>query len=216
MREVICEQQGDLWKSLRRGRPTASQFKNIITAKKGDLSTACDGYIATLIAESLGWEQTFKGNYHTERGNNMEDEAFRWLKFKFGQPTRKAGICLSDCARYAASPDGFMGDDTVLEIKNPDVNTMVLWKMDGGLPLDHRVQVHGQLAVTGKDRAVFLAYSPHEAIDHLAVEVIPDDFTKRVRDSVERFCDLLTEARNQVLGEEAEFYQPTIPTDQPA
>lgn len=212
MNEIQCEQGTDLWLSLRRGRPTASRFSDIITPKEGKLSASSDAYMAELVAELLGWSSDFQGTNDTDRGHRLEDEAFRWLKFKMGLKARKTGICLSDCGRYAASPDGIIeSDGSVLEIKAPNLKNFLLWKKQGTLPIQHKAQVHGQLAVTGAPRAIFLAYADHEALDNLVIEVRPDDFTKRVRDAVETFCGNLETFRREALGEEEEFYQPVKP-----
>lgn len=212
MKEVLCDQNGDLWNSLRRGRPTASRFGDIVTEKTGKLSNSSDGYAAELIAQLLGWESNFGGTNDTDRGNRLEDEAFHWLKMRFGYKPRKTGICLSDDLRYAASPDGILEDDgSVIEIKCPHLKNFLIWKKRGILPLDHKQQVHGQLAVTGAPRALFVAYADHSALDNMVIEVFPDDYTKKLRDAVEKFCDDLNSYRLEVLGEEAEFYQPTTP-----
>lgn len=206
-----CEQGSDRWLSLRRGRPTASRFGDIITAKDGKLSTASDGYMAELVAELLGWRSDFMGTNDTDRGHRLEDEAFRWLKFKRGLKARKTGIILSDCLRWAASPDGMIEDGSTLEIKSPNLKNFLLWKKEGTLPLKHRQQIHGQLAITGAPRAIFLAYADHEALENLIIEIVPDDYTKRLRDAVEKFCDELEIFRRDALGEEQEFYLPMKP-----
>ncbi len=209
MIEVNVDQGSDLWMSYRRGRPSASRFSDIVTAVDGKLSKSSDTYQAELVAELLGWQSEFQGTNDTDRGHRLEDEAFRWLKFKMGLKARKAGVCLSDCQRYVASPDGIVENDgSVLEIKAPNLKNFLLWRKEGKLPLKHKAQVHGQLAVTGAPRAIFLAYADHEALDNLVIEVFPDDYTKRVRESVEQFCVDLDSFRKDALGEEAEFYLP--------
>lgn len=211
MKEIQCEQGTDLWLALRRGRPTASRFSDIVTSVKGDLSSSSDGYMAELVAELLGWSSDFHGTNDTDRGHRLEDEAFRWLRFKMGVKPRKVGIILSDCGRWAASPDGILEDGSTLEIKAPNLKNFLLWKRQGVLPTQHKQQVHGQLAITGADRAIFLAYADHEALDNLVIEVKPDDYTKRLREAVEKFCDQLEDFRRDALGEEAEFYEPKQP-----
>lgn len=207
MHEIDVPQGSDLWLSYRRGRPTASRFSDIVTAVDGKLSKSSDAYMAELIAELLGWQSDFMGTNDTDRGHRLEDEAFRWLKFKMGLKARKVGICLSDCQGYAASPDGLVENDgSVLEIKAPNLKNFILWKKEGVLPLKHKAQVHGQLAVTGAPRAIFLAYADHEAIDNLVIEVFPDDYTKRLKDSVAQFAAQVDEFRKNLLGEEESFY----------
>lgn len=206
MREIEVDQGTDLWKRIRLGRPSASRFSDIITASKGDLSSSSDAYMAELVAELLGWTSDFQGTNDTDRGHRLEDEAFRWLKFKRGWEARKVGVILSDCGRWAASPDGMLSDGSPLEIKSPNLKNFLLWKKENSLPLKHKQQIHGQLAITGASRAVFLAYADHEALDNLVIEVTPTDYTKRLREAVEKFCDQLDAFRKEALGEEEQFY----------
>lgn len=212
MRIVSCEQGTELWHSMRRGRPTASNFGRIITPKKAEYAEGAKAYQAELIAASLGWYESFKGNSDTERGHRLEKEAGRWLKFRHGIKLQEVGFCLSDCGRYGASPDDLvLGEVTPVEIKCPDLHTFIKWRMARELPLEHKAQCHGEMFVTGADRCIFVAYSDNAALDSMMIEVKRDSFTEKLGESVLRFCDELAKLRDELLGEEAEFYLPKMP-----
>jgi len=201
------------WSLIRKGRPTASQFKRIVTPAKGELSKASSAYAAELIAEGLGWYSGFAGTPDTERGVRLEGEAVRWLKLRYGLGSRQVGFCLSDCGRYGASPDAILDDGRPLEVKCPDIHTFIKWRMDGGLPDDHKVQVHGEMILTGADGAVFLAYSEHPALENMMIEVQRDEFTEKLAAAIDQFADRLDALRVDMLGEESEFYQPKPASD---
>lgn len=203
------------WYAVRKGRPTGSQFGRIITPKKADFAEGRDTYAAELIAELLGWQTGFQGTPDTQRGNTLEAEAIRWLQFQHGYTGREVGFCLSDCGRYGASPDWLMTDNTPVEVKAPDIHTFIKWhkhwRKTGEVPLDHKAQCHGEMHVTGSDRCLFIAYPDHSSLEKLVIWVPRSDFTTKLGEFVEKFCDELEEQRRDVLGEEAEFYVPTIP-----
>lgn len=197
------EQGSKEWLAARRGIPTASEFKRIITPAKADYSADADLYAADLLAESLGcYRKTAEGVEDVERGHRLEDEARRWLKLRKGWKIEQLGFCLSDCRRYGYSPDGHLPDTRILEIKAPDVKTLIKWKLKGGIPREHLPQVHGGMVVTGAPGAVFCAYSEHPLVDNMVIEVEPDNYTKKVRECVLRFCDRLDEIRELILGDE--------------
>lgn len=202
------------WYEIRKGRPTASKFSSIMTPKKEDYAAAAGTYMDRLLAELLGWEDTFKGTPDTERGNRLEKEAIRWLQFSENLKGKDVAFCLSDCQRYGASPDWLLDDGSPTEVKAPDLHTFSGWwrdyKATGFVPNDHKCQCHGEMIVTGADRCIFIAYPDHEALPKLRIDVRRDAFTAKLQDYVNRFCDEFEKHRKNILGEEAEFYQPQL------
>lgn len=203
------------WYAIRKGRPTGSEFGRIITPAKGSMAEGRFTYAAELIAALLGREDPFKGTPDTERGVTMEKEAVRWLEFAKGYKGREVGFCLSECGRYGASPDWLLDDGSPVEVKAPDIHTFIKWhqhwRKTGEVPLEHKAQVHGEMHVTGADRCIFIPYPDHSALDKLVIEVRRDAFTTKIGEAVETFCDELEAIRQDVLGEEAQFYTTTIP-----
>lgn len=163
-----------------------------------------DAYAAELIAESLGWHRSFQGSPDTERGHYLEKEAKRWLKLRYGMAAADVGFCLSDCGRYGCSPDGMIGA-VPLEVKCPDTHTFIKWRIAGGLPDDHKAQVHGEMFVTGAEKAIFLAYTDNPYLENIMLEVHRDAFTEKLGECVLRFCDRLDELRKQLTGDEYEI-----------
>lgn len=204
MIEVACVQGSPFWFRLRQGLPTGSNFKRIITPAKAEYSKTADNYAGELVAESLGWFSGFHGTPDTQRGNLLEKQAIRWLKFRHGIKTRDVGFCLSDCGRYGASPDAMTLDGEPVEVKAPDLHTFIRWRLDGGLPDEHKSQVHGEMFVTGAQRAYFVAYPEHSLLDAMMIVVERDEFTEKLGQAVLRFCDRLAEIQAELLGDELE------------
>lgn len=198
---------------MRRGIPTASSFNKIITAKEGRLSKSSRKYIAELLRDAaqpdaayFSQRGVFRGNQSMQHGIDTEGEARRWYAMEMDADVRMVGFCLADCETYGCSPDGLMGlvmkggnsatCRGVLELKCPDLDTHFGYLMDETLPLEYKVQVHGQLAVTGADYAHFVSYA--HAAQGLIVTVEPDDFTRRVKEAVEEFVGEYLEAAKRL------------------
>jgi len=199
------------WFKLRRGIPTGSEFSRIITPAKGEYAKGADTYAAELIAESLGWYRRFQGSPDTERGHRLEKEALRWLKLRYSIATKPVGFCMSDCGRYGASPDALTADGVPVEVKNPDLHTIIKWKITGGLPEDHKVQCHAEMLVTGADRCIFIANTENGYIENIYIEVMRDEFTEKLKAATEKFCDRLDTLRRELTGDEYEVLFPTTP-----
>lgn len=190
---ITREQRTPEWYAARRGLPTASEFGNIITPKEMKYAAASDTYINSLIdalkrPEAAG-EESWTGNRHTRRGELLEPEAAGTYAFDRDVRLTAVGLVLSDCRRFGCSPDALIGADGMLEAKAPDGPTFVRWLRENrrtdDVPMEHKAQVHGSLIVTGRAWCDFLAYCP--GYDPLVVRVIPDKFTDRLREHLDRF-----------------------------
>lgn len=185
------EQGSEEWFGLRKGRPTASRFKDIITAARGDLSKSARKYMVELIGECYNDAQEFGGNHATDRGTALEPEAREAFEAETGLKVDCVGFCTRDDEIVGCSPDGLvrsaLSDDHAagLEIKCPYPKTHVGYILDGGLPDAYKQQVHGSMAVTGLDRWHFWSYCPGMASFHLEVE--RDDYTAQVESALDGF-----------------------------
>lgn len=61
---------------------------------------------------------------------------------------------------FAATPDGLLGMDAVLEVKCPTSPVFVDWVVAGVVPDQHKPQMLAQLACTRRRYAVFVAFDP--------------------------------------------------------
>ena len=160
MRLIPHKQRSPEWFQARLGIPTASNFDRLITST-GKPSASADNYINLLVAERVtGAAVEVKVTDAMQRGIDLEPEARSFFEFVTGLAVKDAPLCLHDILDAGASPDGFIGDDVLLEIKCPSAHTHVEYLRDGCLPSKYIAQVQGQLWITGKDKAHFLSYHP--------------------------------------------------------
>lgn len=190
-----CEQGTEEWLRLRAGRPTASNFDKIVTAAKCDLSKQAEGYMADLVAESYvpDWNP-IKPSYWMQRGTAMEPEARKAFKDELGlqdNELTQVGFILHAGGVLGCSPDSLILQDAKpvsgVEIKCPAPNTHVKWVMAGGVPDEHRLQVHGSLVVSGLDTWHFWSYYPGMKPHH--VIVYRDEYTAKVEKALLQFAE---------------------------
>ncbi len=206
MRIVQCEQLSPTWWSARRGVPTASAFDRIMTPAKRAYSAQARKYALELVAElaDLNPEHfTGHGVYRSTamtHGVNTEAEARRWYCLERNTDVTQVGLCLTDDLRFGASPDALVGNDGALELKAPMLKTQAEYLDEGVLPTEYKCQCHGELIVTGRSWVDFCSYAP--GLPALLIRVVPDDFTKALKDCLEKFWTEFMEIRRKLIPEE--------------
>jgi hypothetical protein len=178
------------WDAIRRGRATASGASKIITPAKGELSKQMVDYAYELIADMYDPTYGMREDYVSAAMKNgiiMEPESRRWYEFAANADVRQVGFCLTDDGRFGCSPDGLVGDDGGLELKTPILKTHARYLAEGVMPVEYKPQVHWSLIVTGREWWDFMSYSP--GLPPFRCRVVPDDYTKRLRDAMEKFWD---------------------------
>lgn len=154
-------QQGSLeWLQLHVGRPTASEFGQLMThdfkPRTGEMPKT---YLYKKVAEAWRGEPLPGfGSWATEQGHIREEEAIPWFEFEFGVDLSRVGFIEAEDGRAGCSPDALIGDDAGLEIKCPESHTHVKYLLNGKLPSEYAPQVHGSLFVSGRKRWTFLSY----------------------------------------------------------
>ncbi len=203
MKILDVEQGSPEWFAARLGVPTASEFGSIITPKRGDYATAADTYINQLIDELMRPQaaESFGGNRHTQRGRDLEPDAREFYAFEQDVVPQQVGFILNDAGTLGCSPDSLVEADGGLEIKCPDGPTHVKWLRAGGVPDEHKPQVHGSLIITGRAWWDFLSHCP--GYPALLVRVYPDEFTKKLQAHLTRFLSEYHAARAIFLKDAA-------------
>ena len=160
---IIDHEQGsEGWLAARSGIPTCSQFKRIVTPKECKASAQAVDYLRECAAEHMLGEplDTHKSQF-MERGTELEPDARNWYAFDKNCDVRQVGFCLRDDRLVGGSPDGFVGDDGILEIKCPSPKVH-LGYMDRpeSLADAYRPQVQGNLWITGRQWCDMVSYHP--------------------------------------------------------
>ena len=172
------EQGSDEWFELRRGIPTASVFKQIMTPAKWKLSASRRPLMQHLLSERcVDDASTFSGTRWTEIGNEREPDARQQYMDETGLEVQEVGFVLRLDPKCGASPDAVvMQDEQIirgLEIKCPAIATHIKWLDEGKLPNEYALQVQGSMYVTGAAQWDFYSYFP--GVKPFRLEVKRDD-----------------------------------------
>ena len=156
MRFIDVKQGSDEWFELRKGKFTASTFKDLFAAKT---TKAYEKAIYQVVFERLT-DESPEGftNEWMERGKELEAEAREKYEMMTFNKVTNGGFC--ELSKWVGcSPDGFVKDG-LIEIKCPAFNTMINYLLDKKLPKIYEKQVQGQLYVTGAKWCDFMCYHP--------------------------------------------------------
>lgn len=191
-------QQGTpAWYRLRSGIPTASEFSQIITPKKMELSASRRKYACRLLAERLlNWQaESLDRISHIEEGKAQEPFAVAQLEEIYEIETKRIGFATSNDGRFGASPDRvvMVGDAVgiTVEAKCPTIPVQ-FERLLYGTGDEYRMQILGQLWITEADKAIFYSYSPR--MPAFRAEMGRDEVAiKQVETALNFFSDELDE-----------------------
>ena len=152
------------WFQLRCGCATASRLDDVIGKYKGK-ETYKQGradYMGEIVAEIL----TNKTAEHyvspaMQWGVDIEPLAKEAYQIERDVEIGMAGIEFHDkINRFAASPDGYLGSDGLIEIKCPNTITHIGYIIAGVVPEDYKPQMLGQMSCSGRKWCDFVSFDP--------------------------------------------------------
>lgn len=206
MRIIDCEQGSQAWIDARLGIPTASNFDQIITPKELKPSKSQEPYLARLLAEWLichsldpeVLDELMKMQQESQfmtRGKSLEEKGVAAYEWQMGVDTKKIGFALRDDVEAGASPDRLVDRDGLLEVKTPAANTHVMYMLNPSkLTDEYRMQVQGQLWVTGRKWCDIISH--HPTLPMVVVRCTPDpDVMAALDKHMPPFCQRLAEAK---------------------
>jgi hypothetical protein len=159
---IDCEQGTEFWKQLRSGLVTASRCGEMIsTTKRGESAKRRD-YRTELVCEILT-RQPYPHVVTKEMQWGTEQEPFARAAYELERDVlvETCGFVLHpDISRFGCSPDGFVGDDGLLQIKCPTTFTHLTWMMAQTVPLEHMPQMLAEMSCTGRSWCDFMSYDP--------------------------------------------------------
>lgn len=165
MKIYNVDQGSDEWSSLRAGKPTAFNFKMLVTSK-GEASKQMPTLAATLAGEMFAGKplDQWGGNKWTERGTELEDDArMKYAVIKNVVPDI-VGFITDDDEKYGCSPDSLVGDDGMVEIKclkaENHIKAIMYYDKNQRIPTDYVQQVQGQMMIAERQWCDLVFYHP--------------------------------------------------------
>ena len=153
-------QGSDGWLQERCGMVTASRIADLMAKTKTGWGASRANYRSQLICERLtGCVAPSFTNAAMIHGTETEPEARRAYEFFIDRDVQQVGFIPHPAIEGAgASPDGFVGDDGLLELKCPQSATHIETLLTGAIPDKYFKQMQFQMAVTGRAWCDFASY----------------------------------------------------------
>jgi putative phage-type endonuclease len=176
--------------AARCGKLTASRMKDAVAiGAKGQPLKARADLIRDILAERLTGQSV--RHFVTEamqHGLDAECDAKAAYETHTGEIIVECGVIdHPHIDMLAATPDGFLGSDGLIECKCPTTPTFVAWLMAGVIPDEHKPQMLVQLACTGRSWCEFVAFDPR-------VKKMSPLFIRRFEPKPEEIADIEAKA----------------------
>ena len=160
------EQGTQEWHQARGGRVTASRIADVMARTKSGPGAARANYMAELIVYRLTGEAPAFDTPEMRWGRETEDQARLAYEFFTGREVVKCGFFVHpEIEKSGASPDGLVGDDGQLEIKCPKTATHIETLLNRKVPKRYLLQMHWQMACTGRQWCDFVSFDPRLPVD---------------------------------------------------
>lgn len=187
------------WRAQRCGMLTASRAVDVCKrGAKGNKLSGYETYMNELIAERLTGEPT--PSFCTSAmqwGIDHEDDAAKAYEIKTGNMVTGDGktfVKHPTIEGLGASPDRFVGEDGIVEIKCPACGTHLERLRNREIPEQYKWQILTQLIVTGRKWCDYVDYDPRfrsKGLELLVIHWEPTD--EELNTCKERLVEFLAE-----------------------
>ena len=199
----MMDQRTPEWFAARLGKATASRIADVMAKTKTGYGASRENYLMELALERITNAQApFFITAAMQWGIDQEPAARSAYEATTGNFVTEVGmIDHPTIPMSGASPDGFVGDDGLIEIKCPEskkhLKTLSTRKPDG----DYVYQMQWQMACTGRQWCDFVSYDPRFP-DHLQLIIVrvsrDDDMIAKVEKEVSVFLDEVTKTVERI------------------
>lgn len=148
------------WFAIRAGRITASEIGPFVCGSGKVADKAKAKLIYKKMAELAGEFEDVFPNDAMKRGTALEPIARREYARITGHEVEEIGFISHESQPLGCSPDGLIGSEGGLEIKCPSASTHISWLLEGGLPDEHKWQVHMSMVLSERRWWSFFSFSP--------------------------------------------------------
>lgn len=163
MKILEFEQGTPEWLQSRAGKVTASRIPDVLAKIKTGEAAARRDYRAQIVAEIL--TGTPQGDTFTNDlmrwGNEQEPYARAAYEIAKNAMVDQVGLVIHPTIELAAaSPDGLVDPDGLVEIKCPKTATHLQYILDGVVPAQYQPQMLWQMACTERQWCDFVSFDP--------------------------------------------------------
>jgi putative phage-type endonuclease len=198
MKVLSMPQGSPEWLAARAGKVTASRINDVMASKT---TAAYRDYRAQIVAEILTGQPQESGftNAAMQWGTDQEKFARAEYELACDWTVDEVGIVLHPTIeRGAASPDGLVSTNGLVEIKCPKTATHLQTLIDKKQPRQYENQMLWQMACTGREWCDFVSYDPRLPEDlQLFVHRFDRD-DKRIAEIEEAVTQFLSEVDEMI------------------
>lgn len=217
---LVSENQQDEeteWLTERLGMITGSNFGKLVVKSKDKKSYVLSkGQTATSLIYKIAWERLLKnGNISKglgrlsvsskamEHGNDYEGQAILKYIEQTGRKVDFAQRFLKIDDFIGGTPDGFVGDNGLIEVKCPfnGGNHLKSLLTNEIYNTDFLYQIQGYLWVTGRKWCDFVTYDP-DLIDGLQLNVIRVERDEELISAIKLIMEEVKEKLNEIINSE--------------
>lgn len=188
------------WKLERCGKVTASRIADLTAKTKTGWGASRANYMAQLVAERLtGVPSESFVSAAMQHGTETEPQARAAYSFLTDNFVEEVGFIHHPAIPMAgASPDGFVGEDGLIEIKCPNTATHIDTLLGAEIDGKYVKQMQWQMACTGRDWCDFVSFDPRLPVDlQIKVQRVMRD--QELIESLEKdVADFLAEVEDKV------------------
>jgi putative phage-type endonuclease len=188
------------WLAARCGLVTASRVADVVARTKTGYAASRANYMAQLVAERLTGNvaESFT-NAAMQWGTEHEPVARNAYEFYRDTEVQLVGMVKHpNIPEAAASPDGLVGTDGLVEIKCPNTATHIDTLLGQSVPGNYQTQMQWQMACTGRQWCDFASFDPRlpESMRLFICRVPRDD--ERIAELESAVTEFLVELREKV------------------
>jgi putative phage-type endonuclease len=210
---VPVEPNSPEWLKARCGYITASRIVDVISyltrksknGEAGDPSGDRIKYLKELRGERTTGRATEKYvSKYMDHGNEYEGVARAAYEAAFDAPVQRVGFVIhSELDFSGATPDALVGDDGLLEIKCPQIETHYDYRETGVVPEQYETQMMWGMEVCGRKWCDFVSFHP-DAPEDLRIFVVRLEYdperAKYLREEVIKFNAEIEESIARLRG----------------
>lgn len=158
----MIEQRSQEWFEQRLGKVTASRIADLMAKTRSGYGASRANYMAQLICERLTQARTDTfTSAAMQWGTEKEPEAKAAYTFAYDVEVQEAPfVDHPTIAMSGASPDGYVGEEGLTEIKCPNTSTHIDTLISQTIPNKYLLQMQWQMACTGRQWCDFVSYDP--------------------------------------------------------
>ncbi|RPJ38506.1 MAG: exonuclease [Planctomycetaceae bacterium] len=160
---LALEQGTPEWKMGRCGKATGSRINDVVAKiRNGQPSASRATYMGEIVAEQLtGIPTEHYVSTPMQFGTETEAEARAAYAFERLTVVKKVGLVVHPTIKMsAASPDGYVGEDGLIEIKCPNTATHIETLRGRSVPGKYACQMQWGMACSGRRWCDFVSYDP--------------------------------------------------------